>query len=74
MIPSKNHPKWVPFIKGEIHSSFKTASGNMLISRLSRSIEKDSSSANLSKSLTEAYNFFSKFENIFSDELNEIFS
>jgi hypothetical protein len=73
MLPPKSDPKWITLIKGNINTSFKSVSGNMLLTRLSRSLEKDSSVTNVAICLDEAYTFFTKFEHVFSAELEQLF-
>ena len=73
MIPPKKHPKWRELVKGEIKPNFKVFSGNMIVSRLSKAIRLDDSNENIQRCVDDAYNFFSKFENLFGDELTAIF-
>jgi hypothetical protein len=73
MIPSKSDPRWEALVRGDIKPNFRAFSGNMMLSRLSRSLKKDDSSANLQRCIESAYDFFMQFENLFSEELNQIF-
>jgi len=74
MLPPKTHPKWVPFIKGELQVTFKTVSGNMLVSRISRNISNNNSPASIAAGLEEAYSFFTKYEPVFGDEITKLFN
>ena len=73
MIPSKAHSKWESLVKGEIKPNFKVFSGNMMLNQLSRSIMRDGSCDNIQDCIDQAHEYFTKFESLFSDELNEIF-
>ncbi|MBN1782029.1 hypothetical protein JW948_12930 [bacterium] len=73
MIPDKTHPKWEALVRGEIKPNFKVFSGNMMLHRLSRSVEKNGSNGNVQECIDQAHTFFSRFEQLFIDELNEIF-
>ena len=73
MLPDKTDPKWIPLVKGEIDHNFKSVSGSMIISRLSRQIKHDDSAVSVNKCISEAYDFFKKFENIFEEDIKKIF-
>ena len=73
MLPDKNHPKWLPLLNGEINHNFKTISASMMISRLSRQLKRDSSKESINSCINEAYDFFKKFQNIFEEDIKEIF-
>ncbi|MBN1894681.1 hypothetical protein JW906_09305 [bacterium] len=73
MIPRRSHPKWEALVKGDIRPNFKVFSGNMMLSQLSRSIRNDDSEGNIKACIDKAYAFFTRFEQLFSAELNRIF-
>ncbi len=73
MLPDKNNKKWISLVKGEIKHDFKVISASMLISRLSRHIKKNDTQEAINDSINEAYEFFKKYENIFQEDINEIF-
>lgn len=74
MIPDKSNKIWVSLIKGEINHKFKVVSASMLMSRLSRQLKKDGSQKAINEGIDEAYEFFKKYENIFIEDINEIFN
>ena len=73
MIPAKSHPKWEALVKGDIKPNFKVFSGNMMLSQLSRAIKNNNSTVNIKDCIDQAHDFFTRFEHLFSDELNTIF-
>ena len=73
MIPAKSHPKWEALVKGDIKPNFKVFSGNMMLNQLSRAIKNDNSNRNIQNCVDRAHDFFTRFENLFSEELNTLF-
>jgi hypothetical protein len=72
MIASKEDPKWTALLSGEIQHRFQLASAAMIVTRCQRQVSKEPQS--LDKNLDELHAFFSKFENVVSDDLRAIFS
>jgi hypothetical protein len=73
MIPPKEEPRWVDLLKGRVQHQFQLASAAMIVSRCQRQVSGDPSPQTIGKNLDELHAFFSKFENVASDDLNAIF-
>lgn len=73
MLPDKNNPKWISLLKGEINHNFKIVSASMMLSRLNRQLKRDDSKESIKSCIDEAYDFFKKFQNLFEEDLKEIF-
>ena len=73
MLPPKNNSKWTELVKGNLNVNFSVFAGNMLLNRLSRSVSKDSTQQNIQKCVDEAYDFFTRFDSIYKDELKTVF-
>jgi hypothetical protein len=74
MIASKEDPKWMELLYGEVQHQFQLASAAMIVSRCQRQVSRDPSPQTIEKNLDEMYSFFSKFENVVIDDLRAIFS
>ena len=73
MIASKEDPKWTALLSGQLQHQFQLASAAMIVSRCQRQVLRDPSPQTLNKNLDELYAFFTKFENVVSDDLKAIF-
>ena len=73
MIPPKEDPRWVELLKGQIRHRFQLASAAMIVSRCQRQVFGDPSPQTIQKNLDELHSFFTKFENVASDDLIGIF-
>jgi len=73
MIPPKDDPRWVELLKGQVQHQFQLASAAMIVSRCQRWVLGDPSPQTINRSLNELLAFFSKFENVASEDLNSIF-
>jgi hypothetical protein len=74
MIASKDDPKWLELLSGGIVHQFQLASAAMIVSRCQRQVSRDPSPQTIEKNLDEMYSFFTKFENVVTDDLRAIFS
>lgn len=74
MLAPKEDPRWTALLNGTLQHQFQLASAAMIVARCQRQVLRDSSSMTLSKNLDELYAFFSKFENVVSDDLRAIFT
>jgi len=73
MIPPKTDERWKRLVSGEIAHEFKIFSASMLISRTSQNIKGNSSFETISESIDEAHSFFTRYEDIFGDDIEAIF-
>ncbi len=73
MIPSKSNPKWVALVNGSTKPNFKVFAGNMMLSQCARKIKNDPSPQSIQACVDEAYTFFSKYENLYHDDLMAVF-
>ena len=73
MIASKDHAKWTELLDGQLQHQFQLASAAMIVSRCQRQVLRDPSPAMVSKNIDELHAFFTKFENVVSDDLKAIF-
>ncbi|MCL1894870.1 MAG: hypothetical protein FWG02_11695 [Holophagaceae bacterium] len=74
MLAPKDDSRWTDLLNGKLQHQFQLASAAMIVSRCQRQVLRDPSAQTLSKNLDELYSFFSKFENVVSDDLKAIFS
>ena len=72
MIASKDDPRWEKLLLGQLQHQFQMASAAMIVSRCQRQVHNEPQS--LRKNIDELHAFFSKFENVVSDDLKAIFS
>jgi len=74
MIETKENPRWIALLKGDIHHThFKFVAAAMMVSKCQRLVAFDTSPQGLKKSLDELHAFFTKYENLVKDDLNAIF-
>lgn len=73
MVISKSHPNWPLLIEGKINHKFQLVSASMLLSRLTRDYKSNPTPSKMDQSIDEAISFFSKYQNLFQDDLTEIF-
>ena len=73
MIAPKDNAKWTELLNGQVQHQFQLASAAMIVSRCQRQLLRDPSPQTLSKNLDELHAFFTKFENVVSDDLKAIF-
>lgn len=73
MIPPKNHPKWTALVKGEVKPKFSVFAGNMMLSQCQRRLVRDASPDSVRACVDEAHAFFTKYENLYRDELLTVF-
>lgn len=73
MLPTKNDEIWIKLVTGKIQHNFKFVPAGLLISRVVRHVNKSNSATELDKYVTEVYNFFEKYQNVFPDDINAIF-
>ena len=74
MIETKENPRWVALLKGDIHHThFKFVAAAMMVSRCQRELALDASHQGIKKSLDQLHTFFTKYENLVKDDLNAIF-
>jgi hypothetical protein len=71
MIAPKEDSRWTALLKGQLQHQFQFTSAAMMVSRCQRQVSGDPSSQ--AKSLDELHAFFTKFENIVSEDLKAIF-
>jgi len=74
MLEPKEHPRWKELLTSQIQHQFQLASAAMIVSRCQRQVAHDSSQQVFEKNLDEMYAFFTKFENVVSDDIRAIFS
>ena len=72
MIAPREDPRWEELLTGRLKHQFQMASAAMIVSRCQRQVHNEPQS--LRKNLDELHAFFSKFENVVSDDLKAIFS
>ena len=73
MIPPKYDERWKRLVSGEIDHEFKIFSASMLISRTSQNIKANNSLETIAASIDEAHSFFTRYEDIFSDDIKAVF-
>ena len=73
MIMPKSDPRWKMLIEGKIKHEFKSVSGSLMLSRITRSYTVDPNAATLATGIEEAVAFFTKYEVLFADDLKIIF-
>lgn len=69
MIPNKTNPRWIPLVNGATKPNFKVFAGNMMLSQCARKIKNDPSTSTVQSCVDEAHAFFSKYENLYKDDL-----
>jgi len=74
MIAPKDDPQWEKLLCGDVQHQFQLASAAMIVSRCQRQVMRDPSPQTVKKNLDELHAFFTKFENVVSDDLAEIFT
>jgi len=73
MIPDKKDIRWKQVATGQKDINYKNVALGMMSSRHKREYLKDQSEENIMKLTEETYNFFVKFENILTDDIEELF-
>jgi hypothetical protein len=73
MLPKSDDPRWIKILKGETHYTFKAVAAGLMMSRLSRAVQHDSSPEALKKYAEEMREFFVKYENVFKEDIRSIF-
>jgi hypothetical protein len=73
MIVTKENPRWEELLTGKFKHQFRLASAAMMVSRCQRSVQGDPSPQTIKKNIDDLYAFFTKFEKVVYDDLNEIF-
>ena len=73
MLPPKTDAIWGKLVKGDISHEFKSFPASMMLSRHKRLISRDNSQQTILKLIDEAYEFFTKYENILQDDIEAIF-
>jgi deoxyribodipyrimidine photolyase len=72
MIATKENPRWEELLSGQFAHQFQLASAAMIVSRCQRQVMREPQT--LQKNIDELHAFFTKFENVVSDDLKAIFS
>ena len=73
MLPPKTDGKWKQLLMGEIDHQFDAVAAGLIISRISRSVKRDSSEENMNSCLDEIFTFFNKYEKVFKNDIEAIF-
>ena len=73
MVMPKTDPRWKSLVEGKITHEFKSVSGSLMLSRITRGYIAEPTAANLENGIAEAISFFTKYETLFADDLKIIF-
>jgi len=73
MLPEVSHPVWVQIVTGEKSLRSTKASINMMIQNNKRSFQRDPSPANVMALVSRTHAFFTQFQSMFVNEINEFF-
>jgi len=73
MMPMKGDDRWTKLAKGEIKHEFKCLPAGLMVSRIRRKLERDSSPAAMQSYANEIHSFFEKYESILQDDIKHIF-
>jgi hypothetical protein len=74
MVPPKSHPRYRQLVTGEYSHSFKSVSTSMLVSLHIRRVQASQKNPEAIAAGVEAISvFFSKYEDLLTDDLNAIF-
>ncbi len=73
MIKNATYPIWEKLIRGELDIAIKQVSAQLMLNRCQRNLLKDPSSENIEKLKSDVHTFFTKFDSILQDELNQLF-
>jgi len=71
MIPNGNDPRWKDLVQGKINYAFKAVAASMMLARLQRQLK--AGNQNLDDAVKEATVFFTKYEDVFAQDLKAIF-
>lgn len=74
MIPDKTNTKWKDLVTGKFQHNFKAVPAGLLIARLARQCQNGSSEQDVVKYIQEAYDFFDKYQQVFSEDIHAIFN
>jgi hypothetical protein len=72
MIPPIDHPVWEQFVTGKKTIKSSKATFNMLVQNTKMEYERDSSPANIKELISRSHKFFTQFESIFPNEIDQI--
>ena len=73
MIPSKADGIWAKLVTGQAQFSLKSVPAGLMISRMQRQTKSDADPEVLRLCVEEAHAFFTKFEDILSEDIVNIF-
>ena len=69
----KTHPGWSGLIDGTTHHDFKTLSASLMLIRLNHDYKTDPTPAKMAQCIDTAYEFFTRYEALFQDDLRVLF-
>lgn len=73
MIPPKTDPRWSKLVRGEVKADFKNLAVKLLVSKLKVANLYSKSESTLEKTISEAYDYFSKNLDSAKEDINSIF-
>lgn len=74
MIPPPKHPIWLKILSGRKQVASRQLAVNMLLTNLRLRYRMNRSEENAAKLTQNAYDFFVKFENMYQDEIKQLFT
>lgn len=73
MIPNESDEIWTLLVTGRKQYKFQVVPANMLLARMMRSTQRDSSPENIQKCVEETYKFFVRYQAILTDDIKKLF-
>ena len=73
MIPENTDPRWIDIVEGKISKEFKTVAAGLCVSRNQRAYRMDRTPETMSKCISELISFFTKYEKISQNDLEDLF-
>lgn len=73
MIPPPGHPVWVQLARGRKQVMSRHLAVNLLLDELRQRYRINRTDENAEKLAARAYEFFAKYENLYADEIRQLF-
>lgn len=73
MIPDKSDKIWALLVTGQKQHKFQVVPANMLLARMIRSTQRDSSLENIQGCVEETYKFFVRYQAILMNDIEKLF-
>ena len=73
MLPKKNHAIWIELVTGQCGYRCQAVPASMMLARVIRSAQRDSSPENVQRCVNEIHDFFTRYERVLQQDINAIF-